>query len=82
MDEESHSLRLGLFVSAEFGEDQQPPRPAAETDRRQTAAGQRSAGRGRGETQERERIREFELKKTMRCFYFSHHTACVKMTPN
>lgn len=20
--------------------------------------------------------------KTMRCFYFSHHTACVKMTPN
>lgn len=20
--------------------------------------------------------------KTMRCFYFSHHTTCVKMTPN
>lgn len=35
-----------LWCPAEFGEDQQAPRPPAQTDRGQAAAGQRSAGRG------------------------------------
>lgn len=76
LDKESHRLRLGFFVSAEFGEDQRPPRPAAKTDRRQTAAGQRSAGRGRGETQERERIRELELKIYEMFLFESSYSLC------
>lgn len=50
-----------LPLSAEFREDQQTPRPAAKTDGSQTAAGQRSDGRSRGETQAGERIREWRL---------------------
>ena len=44
--------------SAESGEDRAAPRPSAQTDGGQAAAGQRSAGRGRGEAQEGEGIRE------------------------
>ncbi len=58
-----------LSLSAEFGEAQQASRPSAQTDRSQTAGGQRIAERSRRETQERERIREFKQTAVMRAVF-------------